>query len=87
MMKHLGQRYGSISIDTDPIERNHIWTVPVPSDLAEGVCRVKVDTVDVHGYAYSESLLFEVRTPNESIDPIDNDPTDEKYDRRLPSEL
>ena len=45
-------------------QSNHIWTVPLPSDLAEGVHQVKVNTVDVHGHAYSESLLFEVRTPN-----------------------
>jgi hypothetical protein len=68
-------------------QSNHIWTVPVPADLADGVHQVKVYTKDVHGHEYKESMLFEVRTPNSLTDPMDNDPTDEKYDRRLPSEL
>jgi hypothetical protein len=68
-------------------QSNHIWNIPVPADLEEGIHQVKVRTVDVHGQEARESLLFEVRTPNTLTDPIDNDPTDEKYDRQLPSEL
>lgn len=69
------------------VQSNHVWTVPVPDDLDEGIHRVEVYTTDVHGKSYKDSTLFEVRAPNELVDPIDNDPTDEKYDRRVPSEL
>ncbi|WP_125932036.1 calcineurin-like phosphoesterase C-terminal domain-containing protein [Thiosocius teredinicola] len=69
------------------VQSNHVWNVPVPADLEEGIHRVEVHTTDVHGNSYKESMLFEVRTPNELPDPADNDPTDEKYDRRVPSEL
>ncbi len=65
----------------------HVWNIAVPSDLKDGVHRVEVMTKDVHGKMYKESMLFEVRTPNGSIDPMDNDPTDERYDRRVPTEL
>jgi len=65
------------------MQSNHVWTVPVPTDLAEGVRRVRVYTRDVHGQEYADSMLFEIRDPNESEDPKDNDPTDEKYDRQL----
>jgi hypothetical protein len=68
-------------------QSNHIWTVQVPDDLKDGVHKVNVYTTDVHGHEYQESMLFEVRTPNSSTEPMDNDPTDEKYDRRLPREL
>lgn len=67
-------------------QSNHIWTVPVPRNLADGVHRVEVQTTDVHGHTYKESMLFEVRSPHTSTDPRDNDPTDEKYDRQFPSE-
>lgn len=64
-------------------QSNHIWTIPVPSDLTEGVHRALVQTTDVHGKKHKGSLLFEVRTPNSLTDPRDNDPTDEKYDRLI----
>ena len=67
-------------------QSNHIWTVEMP-DLAEGVHQVTVHTTDVHGHSYRETMLFEVRTPNDSDDPKDNDPTDEKYDRQVPAEV
>lgn len=69
------------------VQSNHVWTAPLPTGLEDGVHRVVVYTKDVHGHAYEESMLFEVRTPNELPDPIENDPTDEKYDRTVPSEL
>ena len=65
----------------------HVWTVPVPTDLEDGIHRVKVRTRDVHGKRYRETMLFEVRSPNSSTDPMDNDPTDEKYNRQVPAEL
>lgn len=68
-------------------QSSHIWTTPVPEELADGIHRVVVYTMDIHEHKYKESMLFEVRTPNESLAPLDNDPTDEKYDRQVPKEL
>ncbi len=39
----------------------HIWTVTMPEDLAEGIHTAKVTTVDLHGRKFHESLVFEVR--------------------------
>lgn len=68
-------------------QSNHVWTMPLPEGLGDGIHRAVVTTEDVHGKVSTESILFEVRTPNTLTDPIENDPTDEKYNRQVPTEL
>jgi 3',5'-cyclic AMP phosphodiesterase CpdA len=41
-------------------QSNHLWTVPVPKDLAEGAHKAKVTTIDAYGNQYSSVIAFEV---------------------------
>jgi hypothetical protein len=41
-------------------QSNHLWTLPVPRELAEGAHKAKVTTVDAYGNSYSAVIAFEV---------------------------
>lgn len=44
----------------EPIESSHIWTAPLPSNLAPGTHRVEVETTDQYGQTYQASRIFEI---------------------------
>ncbi|EXJ14539.1 hypothetical protein D779_2680 [Imhoffiella purpurea] len=65
------------------LHSSHLWTLPLPENLEEGSHRILIQASDVHGRVFEESMLVEVRTPQDSTDPFVNDPTDEPYARRF----
>ena len=43
-----------------PIDSSHIWTAPLPDDLAPGVHQVRVETTDQYGQTFRATRVFEV---------------------------
>ncbi len=43
-----------------PIDSSHIWTAPLPDDLAPGVHQVRVETTDQYAQTFRATRVFEV---------------------------
>ena len=44
----------------EPMPSTHIWTAPMPLDIAVGVHRIVVRTIDPYGNEFTQPAVFEV---------------------------
>ena len=60
IVKHMAQYPDSYYEWERPAESIHIWTSPLPADLASGAHKIKVRATDQYGNDYEEIAVFEV---------------------------